>query len=41
MKKDMINPEDWGIEEIKEATTVIALCVPCFLVFYIVMWIFY
>lgn len=39
--KDMMNPMNWGIDEIKEATTLILITVPFLIVLYIALCIFY
>lgn len=41
MEKDMMNPMNWGVDEVKEAATTIAMLVPCFIFSFIIMWIIY
>ncbi len=39
--KDMMNPMNWGTDEIKEAATTLLLTIPFLVILYIAMWIFY
>ena len=40
-EKDMMNPMNWGVDEIREATIAILVAMPFLVIFYIAMWIFY